>query len=76
MLFEILVLLLGLGIGWLGSLGSKTQFIRLADIFIFGPILIFIGLGYLAPSISIKLLLIFIGAGTISYNLKNYLAHP
>ncbi len=53
---------------------SKTQFVRLVDIFIYGPYLIFLvfkndyTLGFYD-----KLFLLFLGSATITYNARNYL---
>jgi len=52
-----IVIIVGLYLGHISTTGSKTQTIRLLDIFVIGP------------------LMIFFGATTITYNLKNYLAH-
>ena len=51
--------------------GIKSQFIRLIDVFIYGPFLIWLSLKEKEPLISIGLL--FMGTTTISYNLKNYI---
>lgn len=72
-MIEIVALLTGLLLGWLFT-GQKTQMVRLVDIFAIGPILIFAGFRDRMSSYRIlRALLIFIGAGTITYNLKNYL---
>jgi hypothetical protein len=53
---------------------SKTQFVRLVDIFVYGPYLVFLvfiqdyTLGFYD-----KLFLLFLGITTITYNAKNYL---
>jgi hypothetical protein len=53
---------------------SKTQVVRLADIFIYGPYLVFLvfindyTLGFYD-----KLFLLFLGITTITYNARNYL---
>lgn len=75
MILEFLALISGLVIGSL-STGTKSQFVRLIDIIIFGPALIIVGfyLHNLSSNILVKLLLIFMGAGIITYNLKNYIA--
>lgn len=69
-----LLILLFYIIGWNSTNGNKTQFIRLLDIFIYGPILIYISL-YQIKSQVFKLILLFMGTTTISYNLRNYLKH-
>lgn len=67
----ILILLLGLLLGWLSTSGSKTQWIRLADVFIYGPLLILAG--FWMPVWWMSLILVFIGASTMAYNFHNYL---
>lgn len=67
----ILILLLGLLLGFLTTRGSKSQWIRLADVFIYGPILILCG--FFMPNKILAILLVLIGSSTISYNLHNYL---
>lgn len=62
-------------IGWLMSNGeSKTQYIRLIDIFIYGPYLTYLAFQkeYIF-SIFEKLFILFFGITTITYNGRNYL---
>jgi len=58
-------------IGYVSTTGTKSQFVRLIDVFIYGPFLIWLSLKEKEPLISIGLL--FMGTTTISYNLKNYI---
>ena len=58
-------------VGWYSTSGSKTQWIRLCDIFLFGPFLIFVGI--IQKNIIIRALLIIIGSSTMAYNLRNYI---
>jgi hypothetical protein len=69
-----IVIIVGLYLGHISTTGSKTQTIRLLDIFVIGPLMIFFG-HKSEPASFFSLLLIFFGATTITYNLKNYLAH-
>lgn len=72
-MIEIIALLAGFLLGWLTT-GQKSQMIRLVDIFAIGPLLIFTGFFDHTSSYRIlRAILIFMGAGTITYNLKNYL---
>lgn len=72
-MMEIIALLAGLLLGWVTT-GQKTQMVRLVDVFAIGPILILAGFYEHASSyLFLRAVLIFIGAGTITYNLKNYL---
>lgn len=52
---------------------QKTQAIRLADVFIIGPAMIYAGLMKRIPE-SLKLALLAFGILTIAYNGANYLA--
>ncbi len=63
-------------VGWLAATGySKTQNVRILDIFLYGPYLIWIGLqeGPYEFSAAEKIFLLFMGATTITYNARNYL---
>ena len=62
-------------IGWFMSNGhSKTQYVRLVDIFIYGPYLTYLAFQkeYIF-SIFEKIFILFLGVTTITYNGKNYL---
>lgn len=50
----------------------KAQGVRLADVFIFGPLMLYAGLGRETPQ-WLKLGMILLGAGTIIYNLVNFM---
>lgn len=67
-----IILLLGIAIGWLSTTGIKSQWVRLLDIFVWGPLVIWAGYA-IDTSIWIKYALVFMGASTITYNLKNFL---
>lgn len=71
LLIYLLLIVLGLIIGWLSTTGMKSQFVRILDIILFGPILIFA-----ATQVKdwwLKVILILMGASTMSYNLRNFL---
>ena len=62
-------------IGWITANGkSKTQYVRLIDIFIYGPYLTYLAFQqeYVFSLIE-KLFLLLLGMTTIAYNAKNYL---
>lgn len=62
-------------IGWFMSNGqSKTQYVRLIDLFIYGPYLTYLAFQkeYIF-SIFEKIFILFLGITTITYNGKNYL---
>ena len=50
---------------------SKTQFVRLLDVFVFGPLMVAAGRSHSSAYFSSALMLI--GIGTIVYNGVNYL---
>ena len=62
-------------IGWFMSNGqSKTQCVRLVDIFIYGPYLTYLAFQKkYVFSIFEKIFILFLGITTITYNGKNYL---
>ncbi len=62
-------------IGWFMANGeSKTQFVRLIDVFIYGPYLTYVAFQKeYTFSIFEKIFILFLGITTITYNCKNYL---
>lgn len=66
-----IVVITGLVLGYLSTSGTKTQNIRILDIIVIGPLMIYFGHSY-KPTNIFSLLLIFFGATTVTYNLKNY----
>ncbi len=62
-------------IGWIFATGSgKAQWVRVADVLIYGPYLLYLSFqtNYSFSTVE-KLFLAFLGATTITYNLRNYL---
>ena len=63
-------------VGWVLASGSgKAQWVRLLDVFLYGPYLVYLSAqvgGYVFSEIE-KTFLLFLGATTVSYNLRNYL---
>ena len=64
-------------IGWFSATGfEKGQGVRLVDIFLYGPYLIYLGM---KPTYTFSLIeqvfLLFFGSTTITYNARNYLSH-
>jgi hypothetical protein len=62
-------------LGWILANGnSKTQYVRLLDVFIYGPYLTYLAFqtNYTFTIIE-KIFLLFLGITTITYNGKNYL---
>jgi hypothetical protein len=70
--FTYVIIALGLFMGYISTLGIKSQMIRLLDIFLIGPLMIYFGQKSKPLSV-FSMLLVFFGATTITYNLKNYL---
>ena len=67
-----MIIALGLFLGHTSTTSTKTQTIRLLDVFLIGPLMIYIGIKIKQISF-FSTLLVFFGATTITYNLKNYL---
>ncbi len=68
----IVIIVISLVTGWFTTTGVKSQLVRLGDIFIYGPLLI-----YASTQVKqdwLKIVLLVFGASTISYNLRNYIA--
>ena len=63
--------------GWIFATGSqKTQWVRLVDVFIYGPYLIYLSMqDDYTFSYYEKIFLLFFGASTITYNARNYIGH-
>ena len=74
--FLLIITVLFAIIGWLLATGSsKTQWVRLVDILLYGPFLLILAMK--EPTFELtepqRMLLLFLGATTITYNLKNFL---
>lgn len=68
------LLIVFLYLGWFLATGSqKTQWVRLVDVFVYGPYLIYLSTkdDYTFSEYE-KLFLLFLGATTITYNAHNY----
>jgi uncharacterized membrane protein len=68
---SFVVVAIGLYLGHISTSGTKTQTIRLLDVFLIGPLMIYFG--HRAEASLFSILLTFFGATTITYNLKNYM---
>lgn len=71
--FYVLFTIIFLVVGWLSTSGVKSQWIRMGDVLLFGPILIISATQ--VPQIWLKVSLIAFGASTMSYNARNWLQH-
>lgn len=72
----ILILLFGT-LGWrLASGVGKTQWVRLVDIFLYGPYLLFLAFHATYTFTEAEtVFLMMLGATTITYNLRNFLGY-
>lgn len=43
MIENIIIIIVGFLIGWISTKGEKTQFIRIIDVLLYGPFIIYIG---------------------------------
>lgn len=72
--FPILVLIFAI-LGWLLANGqSKTQYVRVVDVLLYGPYLAYIAFqkDYIFSNVE-KIFLLFLGITTITYNARNML---
>ena len=53
--------------------GDKSQEIRLVDVFLVGPFMIWFGIVAVAMPMWSRILMILFGVATICYNARNYL---
>jgi hypothetical protein len=60
--------------GALNSVPIKPQIVRLYDVFVYGPLLLLLATRKRKLADWEKLALLALGAGTVVYNLRNYLA--
>lgn len=67
---SLIVVIIGLYVGHMSTAGTKTQAVRLLDVFLIGPLMMYFG--HLGESM-FAMLLVGCGAATITYNLKNYI---
>ena len=71
----ILLSIIFIIIGWIAANGvSKSQYVRLIDVFIYGPYLTYLAFQkeYVFSTLE-KVFLLFLGMTTISFNARNYL---
>jgi uncharacterized membrane protein len=68
---SFVAVIIGLYLGHVSTSGTKTQTIRMLDVVLIGPLMIYFG--HRAETSLFSILLTFFGATTITYNLKNYM---
>ncbi len=73
MIDTIIIVFVSIWIGWKSAATKTKQWIRLIDIFIYAPFLVYAA--HLHPIRWIKMGLLILAATTFSYNLHNYLSH-
>lgn len=66
------VVLLSFWLGWMSTSGTKSQLVRLFDVFVFGPVLIWAGRRLQS---TLDWFLVVFGASTMGYNWRNYRRH-
>jgi hypothetical protein len=71
LVYYVILIVIFLVIGWYSTTGVKSQLVRLGDVFIFGPFLIWCA--FMVEARWLKVGLIAFGATTISYNAKNWI---
>lgn len=69
-ILAIFLIIISFLVGWFSTGGQKSQLIRILDVIVFGPILIYSALYIDDPWLYI--ILLFLGASTMGYNLRNY----
>ena len=67
----VTIVIVSLLIGWFSTKGVKSQWIRIADVVVFGPVVIYAGTRVDQEWLAV--LLIFLGASTMTYNLRNFI---
>ena len=77
----VIIIIIGFIIGYISTKGTKSQYVRLLDVFLLGPIMIYLGwINYKKLNNKeymlkiMNIMLIFFGSTTITYNLRNYIA--
>jgi hypothetical protein len=58
--------------GWCAADGVKAQWVRLIDVFFYGPLLMWAGWALRGSMPALAPLLLFLGATTLSYNARNF----
>jgi hypothetical protein len=71
----LFIFVLGLMMGWYSTTGAKSQNVRLLDVYLYGPFLCLLALyPHWTDHFLVRMWLLFFGATTIGYNLRNYLS--
>lgn len=71
LLILILVMLASFVAGYLSTTGVKSQWVRLGDVLVLGPLLIYVGFAKV-EGLAWQVALVIFGATTVGYNLRNY----
>ena len=71
------ILIIFAALGWILATGfQKAQYVRIIDILLYGPYLIYLGLKTTYTfSMYEKIFLLIIGTTTVTYNLRNFLGN-
>ena len=70
---KIILIIASAIIGWLFANGTKSQIIRLIDVFLYGPYLTYLAFKKEELTNFDKSFLIFVGVTTITFNGTNYI---
>jgi hypothetical protein len=71
------IIIISGALGWILATGfQKAQYVRIIDVLLYGPYLIYLGLKTTYTfSVYEKILLVIFGTTTMSYNLHNFLGN-
>jgi hypothetical protein len=74
--FPVLLIIFSMAGWWFATGSSKTQWVRLADVFLYGPYLTYLAFqtDYTFSMLE-KVFLLLMGTTTITYNARNYLGN-
>lgn len=72
MKFFLLLGILFFVVGWWSAHGVKSQLVRVLDVLVFGPVLIWVAWSIRHRSTPFSILLLLFGATTMSYNARNF----
>jgi hypothetical protein len=71
----VILIVIFVFVGWFSTNGiNKSQVVCLLNIFLYGPILIWVGFVYIKDNMCLRFVLLFMGVTTMVYNLRNLLS--
>lgn len=74
-IFAPILIIIFAVLGWVMATGfGKTQYVRVIDVLLYGPYLLYLAFKETYTfTVGEKIFLLFLGATTISYNLRNFI---